>query len=129
MPDYKIPTLTAAYIQLRDQRKALKDAFELDDALLKEKMTKIEVNLMVKLDAAEVTSFKTPHGTAYIQSETRFGSQDWDATWAWMIENNRPDLCEKRLNQGAIKDLEKEGIPLPPGVGGVTERVVRIRRT
>ena len=126
---YGPDALTKAYIQLRDERKAIKTDYEAADFLLVQKMDKLEVAMMQKLKEAKVASFKTAYGTVFTVDVTKYTCNDWDAFWSNMIEQGRPDFTEKRVSKGAMDDLIKEGAELPPGISYTTERELRVRRS
>jgi hypothetical protein len=127
MADYNVESLTKAYTQLRDSRAELKKTYEEADFKLKAKMEKLEVRLLEKLGEFQVDSVKTPYGTVYTQIERKFQCADWSSFWNWMRENDRLDCVEKRVSQGAMRELENEGIELPPAISSSSERVVRVQ--
>jgi len=126
--DYSVDTLTKAYVQLRDQRSALKEGFEQQDTALVSKMDKLEAMLMHKLNEFQVDSVKTPFGTVYTQVDTRYTCKDWTNFWGWMLTEERLDAVEKRVSQRAMKDIENSGAELPPGVEVSREKKVVVRR-
>lgn len=126
--DYSVDTLTKAYIQLRDERSALKESYESQDGALISKMDKLEAMLMAKLNEFQVDSVKTPYGTVYTQIQTKYTCGDWTNFWAWMLESQRLDAVEKRVGQKAMKEIEAAGEELPPGIEVHRERQVVVRR-
>jgi hypothetical protein len=48
---------------------------------------------------------------------------------AFIVENNLPQLLEKRLNQGAVKQLLEESPEMvPPGVNADSEYTITVRK-
>ena len=107
----------------------MKKEYEHADFLIKEKMEKIEVLLMEKLGQLDLESMKTPSGTVYTQLETRYTCGDWTTYWDWMLQTGRVDCVEKRVSQGAMRQLEEDGEELPPAINVSRERVIRVRRS
>lgn len=129
MSEYTVETLTKAYTQLRDKRAELKKEYDITDSRVKEKMDAIEVRLMSKLTEFGVDSVKTPYGTVFTQTETKYNCTDWTTFWNWMYENERMDVLEKRVSQKAMRELEDGQEGLPPAIDVHKERVIRVRRT
>lgn len=120
--------VTFAYINLRDKRKELKDAYEAADAELVAKMDKIEVWLLMQLDALGADSLKTEHGTAYISTRDRATCGDWGTFWEWAAANGRVDMLEKRVATKPVAEYLEQYGELPPGISIERERSVTIRR-
>lgn len=126
--EYNPDTLVKAFVQLRDNRTALKAEYEESDRKLKDKMEKLEVAMMTKLKEQKIDSFKTEHGTVYTTVVRKYSCGDWDAFWNNMLEQARPDFMEKRISAGAMNDILDSDGELPPGISYETERCVRVRR-
>lgn len=129
MSDYSVETLTQAYVQLRDTRSEIKKSFEEQDFKLKNKMEKIEAMLMGKLTEFKLDSMKTPYGTVYTQTTSKYTCADWTNYWQWMLDNERLDGVEKRVSQKTIREIEQAGEELPPGIEVFRERSVVVRRS
>lgn len=121
-------TIIAKYVELRDKRSELAKKFKEKDDELKGAMEKLEGFLLKRLNDAGSETFKTEHGTAYVQIEKKVSCADWPQFWAWINENQRPDMLEKRVSSAAVKEYEEENNALPPFLNVLTERVVRVRR-
>lgn len=120
--------VTAAYVKLRDQRSENKRAFEAEDAILKEKMRKLEVWLLTKLNEVGADSFKTDSGTAYITTRDRASCADWGILYPWISEHGRPDMLEKRVATGTVTEYLEEHGELPPGISINREKTIAVRR-
>lgn len=117
------------YVQLRDERSALKAQYEERDRELKQKMEAREGFLLQVLNDIGADSIKGGAGTAYITTQTRSSCSDWPLFWGYIKEHDRFDLLEKRVSQKPIKDMLENGEDLPPAINTFTERVVTIRRS
>lgn len=127
-PNIAAGEVTAAYVRLRDERKELKDKYEAEDAILKDKMGKLEVWLMQTLDAIGADSLKTDAGTAYFSTRDRATCADWGTLYPWITEEGRVDMLEKRLATKPIVEYLEEKGELPPGVNIQRERTIIVRR-
>lgn len=129
MPSPTPDVVIERFIQVRDKRAELKRAYEAEDFKLKQAAEKLEGWLLSRLNDQKVDSFKTAQGTAYIAVETKASCADWPSFWQFIIQTGNPQLLEKRVAIGAIKEYEENTGSLPPYVNKVEERVVRVRRT
>jgi hypothetical protein len=129
MPTPKIEDVIKRFVEIRDKRSELKKEYEAEDFKLKEGLSKIEVFLMRRLDQEKLESFKSAEGTAYIAREMKASCADWVSFWAFLAEEKRFNLLEKRVSIGGIKEYAEEKGELPPYINSSIERVVRVRRT
>lgn len=127
--EHTAESLVEEYVAMRDERSALKAAYEAEDDKIKDRMEQHEVKLMEMLTSVGAESFRTPYGTAYTQTDIRSNCADWTAYWAYIQETGRFDLLEKRVSQKPIKDMIEAGEALPPGINTFRERKVVIRRS
>ena len=51
--------------------------------------------------------------TATITSKTVPTVRDWDTFYAWIMNNNMPQLLQKRVLQTGYKELRDQGIEIP----------------
>ena len=124
----KPETLISAYIDLRDKRSKLKEKFTKLDEELVAKMDKLEGALLKRLNEAGTESLKTESGTAYVQLKKKASCADWTGFWQWIVDHGRPDMLEKRVSASAVKEYEEEHKALPPYLNVITEREVIVRR-
>jgi hypothetical protein len=127
-PAISAERVTAAYVALRDQRTALKREYEANDAVLKDKMEKLEIWLMNTLRSIGADSLKTESGTAYISTRDRASCADWGTFWKYLAENGRLDMLEKRVSTGPVVEFLNETGELPPGVSINREQTIVVRR-
>lgn len=128
MTEFSIETMTKAYTKLRDDRAQRKKEFDETDAKLIQKMDILEVKLLQALKAFGVDSVKTVYGTVYTKLETKYTCADWSGFWTWMRDSDRLDCVEKRVSQGAMREIEQDGEELPPAIDKHSEKVVVVRR-
>lgn len=119
----------AAYVALRDQRSALKQDYEDADDKLKEKMARLEGWLkvqMMNLGTDQLAAHNV--GTAYREISRKYSADDWTSVWRFIAENERFDMLQKRLGEGALDTYLKETGELPPGISVHQEYVIKVRR-
>lgn len=123
-----VDQLTSAYIKIREARSALKKRFDAEDAELKAQLEQVGAALLEYCADTGVESARTAHGTFYRTTKTRYWATDWAAVYKFMQENEVPELLEKRLSQGTMKQLMEEDNITVPGVNVDTEYVITVRK-
>lgn len=124
-----VDKILTAYMALRDKRSELKDAYEEADAVLKEKLYKLEVWMKQQMEALGTDQLASRGiGTAYREISRKYSASDWTLIWGYMREHERFDLTQKRLSEGILNEILKETGELPPGVSLHSEYVVIVRR-
>lgn len=121
--------LTHVFIKIRDAKAELANAYKIKDAELTAQMDTIKAALLEYCDENSVESVRTNEGTFYRQVRTRFWTSDWESLHKFVLEHNVPELLEKRLHQGNVKQFLDENPDLvPPGMNADTEYVLTIRK-
>lgn len=123
-----IDDVIKAYIKIRDQRGELKQKYEAEDAVLKDKLERLESWLKSKQLEQGVTQFKSDSGVAFQVVKNRYSCVDWSAFHNWLIENNRLDLLERRVAQRALNEMREETGKIPPGLNVFSEIEINVRR-
>ena len=113
-----IPKLTAAYAALRAKRKELTDAYDEKDRALSKAITEVERQLLAELKATGTDTVRNDSGIFTKTTKRRFHGADWQAVYDYILETKNFGLLQKRLGEGAIKEIiETTDGKLPPGVG------------
>jgi Zn/Cd-binding protein ZinT len=124
-----IDRLTAAYIKIRDARTALASKFKEEDGALQEQLEQVKRALLDYCDTNGLESARTSTGTFYRTVKTRYWTSDWESVYKFVLENNMPELFEKRLNQSVIKELVEEDADFAlPGLNSDSEYVITVRK-
>jgi hypothetical protein len=122
--------LVKAYVAMRDARKDLLNDFEIKDNEIKEQMEAIEAELLETCKAIGADSIKTEFGTVMRSVKQRYWPTDWHEVYAFIRENNCPEILEKRLSQSNYKAIVEESPELAiPGVQVHREFSVTVRRS
>lgn len=122
--------VTKAYLRLRDTRDELRRNYTEEDNELKEKMERLEAEMLSFLNETHQESARTLNGTVYKQEDIIPTGSDWDRFYQWVKENDAFDALERRIKKGFVAEhmREHEGAP-PPGVSVLRKYVVRVRRS
>jgi len=110
MSDTKtIGNLFAQLRELEEQKRDLNNQLK----ELSGQIAEVEANILDDM-AENGVSMMEYNGYRYAPSTTtRPSSEDWDATFAWIRDNNAFYLVQKRLSAPAIKELIADGEEIP----------------
>jgi len=123
-----VDQVIAAYLKLRNKKDAIEAEAKERVKELKDKMAKFEAWLKVRADEQGVTSFKTPHGTAFITTTDFANVADWDAVLEFIRANNAYDMLEKRVSKTAVRAHIEATREVPAGVNYGTKLEVNVRK-
>lgn len=98
--------------------KAAKEELVRQEKELEKKMELIKRELLQSLDDQNATGLTTNDGHRFHKTvTTRYGTNDWERFGQFVVEHQLPDLYEKRLHQGNIKQfLEDNPDEVLPGL-------------
>ncbi len=124
-----IDKLTRVYVKIRDAKAALAADFKQKDEELSGQLNEIKSALLDYCKSQNVESVRTEAGLVYRTVRTRYWTSDWESMHAFIVEKNLPQLLEKRLNQGAVKQLLEDSPEMvPPGVNADSEYTITVRK-
>lgn len=123
-----VDQVIAAYLKLRNKKDAIEAEAKERVKELKDKLSKFEAWLKVRADEQGVTSFKTPHGTAFITTTDFANVADWDATLEFIRTNEAYDMLEKRVSKTAVRAYIESTREVPAGVNYGTKLEVNVRK-
>ena len=124
-----VEKLVKVYLKIKDTLAEKRAAYEEEEKKLKDKMAKVKSALLDYCREEGVESVKTAEGMFYRTVSTRYWTNDWESMGRFIVENNVPDLLEKRLHQGNMVQFLKENPEtLPPGLNVDSEYSVTVRR-
>jgi hypothetical protein len=129
MEEVSIDKIVGAYIKIRDTKDALYQKYKSETSELEAQMTILKHKLVEVSKETGVTSFATPHGTAYRTTKTRYWTNDWEQFYKFMRDHEAMELLEKRIQQSNMKEfLEQNPDVHPPGLNVDSEYEITIRR-
>lgn len=121
--------LTRVYIKIKDKRSELTAKFKEEDSALAEQLNKVKKALLEYCEEQGVDSVKTSAGMFYRSARTRYWTSDWSSMHEFILENQVPELLDKRVNQNNIKQyLEENPDKIPKGLNVDSEYIVSVRR-
>jgi enamine deaminase RidA (YjgF/YER057c/UK114 family) len=122
--------LVKAYIKMRDYRSQLKAQYEEQDNEVKEQMELVEAELLTLCKNTGADSLRTKFGTVSRTVQTRYWTGDWEAMHKFVMENNAPDLLERRIAQRSMQEFIKENPDMMPvGLNVDNRYTVSVRRS
>lgn len=124
-----IDQVIAAYVQLRDQKEALKKKQAAEMAPINDNIYKLGLWLQKTLQESGQTSAKTSAGTAFLQTDTAVAIADWDATLAFIKANDLFAMLERRVSKSVVQDYIESHNEVPPGITVKSEVSCHVRRT
>ena len=127
--DVSVEKLVKVYIKMRDKHTEMLREYQEQEKQLKDKMAKVKEALLDHCKEHNVDSVRTGEGLFFRTVKQNYWTSDWESMGKFVVEHNAPELLEKRLHQGNIKQfLEENPTLLPPGINVDSEYSVTIRR-
>lgn len=128
-PDIPVEKLVKVYLKMNASLSAQKAAWEAEEKALKEQMAKVKSALLAYCKEQNVESVRTAEGLFYRGVTTRYWTNDWESMGKFIVEHGVPELLEKRLHQGNMKQfLEEHPEVLPPGLNVDSEYTITVRK-
>lgn len=129
MSEVNADSVIKAYVKTRDTIDAIKKQHTEALRPYYEKLEKLEGWLQKTMNAMNVTALKGESGTAFTKTEVSAKVDEWEATLAYILANNRYELLEKRVSKSVVMEhIETFGTDVP-GVSVKRETVVQVRRS
>jgi hypothetical protein len=121
--------LVERYTLLRERKKAAEVEHEKAMAPFVDALDKLSRAMLKKLHDEGQTSSKTLHGTAYVYTQKTSNIVDFDALWAYIVENDKPELLQRRLTISEVEALNEANPEAPvPGVHVDAIQTVRVKK-
>lgn len=121
--------LVTEYIQLREEIYALEEQHETAVKALKEKQDKISTQLIDVCNTLNADSIRTSVGTISRTVTNRYWVSDWHNMYDFIKEHDAPQLLERRIHNGNMKEfLEENPDLLPIGLQVDSRYTVRVRK-
>ena len=126
-----VPTakLVKVYLKMNAKKSELDAAYKAEAEALKKQMDAVKSALLQYCKEENVESVRTDEGLFYRSVTTRYWTNDWESMGKFVVEHNVPDLYEKRLHQGNMKEfLSNNPDVLPPGLNVDSEYTITVRK-
>jgi hypothetical protein len=124
-----IDQLIRVYINVRASRDEKVEKHKEEIQRLDEKMALIQEKLLEEFRQTNADSVSTSSGTAYRKRKTTYSTHDWESFYNFVNDKKAPELLQKRIHQGNMKEwLEKYPTDLPIGLNTTSEFTITVRR-
>lgn len=121
--------LVKVYLKMKQKRAEITAAFNEEDEKIKTQMDKVKAALLDYCKEQNLESVRTTEGLFYRTVKTSYWTSDWESMGKFIVEHEVPELLEKRLHQGNMKQfLEEHPDLLPPGLNVDSEYTITVRR-
>lgn len=128
-PPVPIDKLVRVYLKMNAVLTEKRNAFAEEEKKLKASMAKVKTALLEHCKEHDADSVRTSEGLFYRTVKTNYWTNDWEAMGKFVLEHQIPELFEKRLHQGNVKQfLEDHPDVLPPGLNVDREYVITVRK-
>lgn len=130
IPEIPTDKLVKIYIRMRDARAQLKTKFEEEDAAIRSQMDTVESALLDTCKKAGADSIRTSAGTVMRGIKTQYWTSDWEEMHKFVLENQMPQLLERRVSQNTMKEfLQANPDKMPKGLNVDSKFTVTVRRS
>lgn len=128
-PDMPVEKLVRVYLKMNGKLSEMRSAYEAEEKKLKDQMAMVKGALLAYCKEQNVESVRTNEGLFYRTVTTRYWTNDWEAMGRFILENSVPELLEKRIHQGNMRQfLEAHPDSLPPGLNVDNEYTITVRK-
>lgn len=121
--------LVRVYLKMKDAHTAMLHEFQEKESALKAQMDQVKQALLDYCKEHNTESVKTESGLFYRTVSKKYWTSDWESLYAFINEHQVPELLEKRVAQGNMKQfLEENPDLLPPGMNVDAAYTLYVRR-
>lgn len=124
-----VEKLVKIYIKMREKHIEMLHEFQEKENAIKAQMQQVKDALLDHCKEHNVESVRTSEGLFFRTVKQNYWTNDWDSMGKFILEHQAPELLEKRLHQGNMKQfLEEHPDLLPPGLNVDSQYSVTVRR-
>lgn len=124
-----VEKLVKIYIKMREKHTAMLHEFQKQENAIKAQMQQVKDALLDHCKEHNVESVRTSEGLFFRTVKQSYWTNDWDSMGKFILDHQAPELLEKRLHQGNMKQfLEEHPDLLPPGLNVDSQYSVTVRR-
>ena len=106
--------LAKTYLRIRAERSMLSAKYKEDDGKLIRQMDTIKQAMLDHCEAHNVESVRTSEGLFFRSTKKKYWVSEWDAMHKLIVEENAPQLLDKRINQANMREFLEENPDLKP---------------
>ena len=121
--------LAKTYLRIRAERSMLSAKYKEDDGKLIRQMDTIKQAMLDHCEAHNVESVRTSEGLFFRSTKKKYWVSEWDAIHRLIVEENAPQLLDKRINQANMREfLEENPDLMPEGLEIEEELTISVRK-
>ena len=121
--------LAKTYLRIRAERSMLSAKYKEDDGKLIRQMDTIKQAMLDHCEAHNVESVRTSEGLFFRSTKKKYWVSEWDAIHRLIVEENAPQLLDKRINQANMREFLEENPDLKPeGLEIEEELTISVRK-
>ena len=96
---------------------------------LKAQLDIVSTKILEICNEQNLDSLRTPMGTVTRRTVTRYWTNDWEAMYRFIKEQDAPFLLEQRIHNGNMRQfLEENPDTLPMGLNADTKYAITVRK-
>jgi hypothetical protein len=125
-----VEQLVSIYTKIYTKREEEERVWQAREAELTEQLDLVKRELLDICKENGVNGLRTKDGTLIRTVKTRYWTNDWEHFHKFMLDNEAPELLEKRIHQSNMKQfLEENPELLPAGLNVDSEYTITVRRS
>ena len=106
--------LAKTYLRIRAERSMLSAKYKEEDGKLIRQMDTVKQAMLDQCEAHNVESVRTSEGLFFRSTKKKYWVSEWDAMHRLIVEENAPQLLDKRINQANMREFLEENPDLKP---------------
>ena len=100
--------LAKTYLRIRAERSILSAKYKEEDGNLTRQLDMIKQAMLDHCEDHNVESVRTSEGLFFRSAKKKYWVSEWDAIHKLIVEENAPQLLDKRINQANMKEFLEE---------------------
>ena len=106
--------LAKTYLRIRAERSKLSAKYKEEDGNLIRQLDVIKQAMLDHCEDHNVESVRTSEGLFFRSTKKKYWVSEWDAIHKLIVEENAPQLLDKRINQANMREFLEENPDLKP---------------
>ena len=106
--------LAKTYLRIRAERSMLSAKYKEEDGNLVRQLDTIKQAMLDHCEDHIVESVRPSEGVFFRSTKKKYWVSEWDAIHKLIVEENAPQLLDKRINQANMKEFLEENPDLKP---------------
>ena len=115
--------LAKTYLRIRAERSMLSAKYKEEDGNLTRQLDIIKQAMLDHCEDHNVESVRTSEGLFFRSTKKKYWVSEWDAIHKLIVEENAPQLLDKRINQANMKEFLEDNPNLKPDGLEIEEEV------